>query len=97
MSGLADLSREALLAHALEQEARLAEQQGRLTEQQGRLTEQQAELTELTSAHEELKGRYDELAVKVARLEHLLSRNSGNSSMPPSQDDQPGNRRGRST
>jgi transposase len=30
------------------------------------------------------------LAAKLARLEHLLSRNSGNSSSPPSQDDGPG-------
>jgi hypothetical protein len=34
--------------------------------------------------------RIDELAAKVARLEHLLSRNSRNSSMPPSLDDKPG-------
>jgi transposase len=31
-----------------------------------------------------------ELARRVARLERLISRNSGNSSMPPSADDQPG-------
>ncbi|QSB13757.1 IS66 family transposase [Natronosporangium hydrolyticum] len=31
-----------------------------------------------------------ELAAKLARLEHLLSRNSGNSSVPPSRDDDPG-------
>lgn len=30
--------------------------------------------------------RITELADKVAKLEHLLSRNSGNSSMPPSSD-----------
>jgi len=83
VSGLADLSHEALLAHALEQE-------GRLAEQETRLTELRSAHEELMSAHEELMGRYDELAVKVARLEHLLSRNSGNSSMPPSTDDQPG-------
>lgn len=35
-------------------------------------------------------GRIEELVAKVARLEHLVSRNSGNSSMPPSTDDQPG-------
>jgi len=34
--------------------------------------------------------RITELADKVAKLEHLLSRNSGNSSMPPSLDDKPG-------
>ena len=32
----------------------------------------------------------EELAGKLARLEHLLSRNSGNSSSPPSKDDDPG-------
>lgn len=69
MSGLADLSHEALLEHALAQEARLVA---------------------VLAAHEELRGRYQRLEDKVAKLEHLLSRNSGNSSMPPSGDDQPG-------
>jgi hypothetical protein len=34
--------------------------------------------------------RISELTDRVAKLEHLLSRNSGNSSMPPSLDDKPG-------
>jgi len=34
--------------------------------------------------------RITELTGRVAKLEHLLSRNSGNSSMPPSLDDKPG-------
>jgi hypothetical protein len=38
----------------------------------------------------ELEEANKELAGKLARLEHLLSRNSGNSSMPPSRDDDPG-------
>ena len=76
MSGLADLSHEALLAHALAQEVRFAAVM--------------SAHEELVAAHEELKDRYDELVDKVAKLEHLLSRNSGNSSMPPSSDDQPG-------
>jgi transposase len=76
MSGLADLSHEALLEHALAQEARFAALM--------------SAHEELISAHEELKGRYEKLEDKVAKLEHLLSRNSGNSSMPPSSDDQPG-------
>jgi transposase len=38
----------------------------------------------------ELEEANKELAAKLARLEHLLSRNSGNSSMPPSRDDDPG-------
>jgi hypothetical protein len=32
----------------------------------------------------------EELTRRLARVEHLLSRNSGNSSMPPSRDDDPG-------
>ncbi|MGI8306417.1 IS66 family transposase [Saccharopolyspora hattusasensis] len=32
----------------------------------------------------------EELAAKLARLEHLLTRNSSNSSIPPSKDDDPG-------
>ena len=38
----------------------------------------------------DLKTRNAELAERVARLERLISRNSGNSSMPPSTDDLPG-------
>ena len=41
------------------------------------------QLAELMEANEALAG-------KLARLEHLLSRNSGNSSSPPSRDDDPG-------
>jgi len=38
----------------------------------------------------DLRARNAELEARVARLERLASRNSGNSSMPPSTDDQPG-------
>ena len=38
----------------------------------------------------ELKAGNGELEERVARLERLISRNSGNSSMPPSTDDLPG-------
>ena len=44
---------------------------------------QEVRIAELTAANEVLAGR-------VAKLEHLLSRNSGNSSSPPSKDDEPG-------
>jgi Transposase IS66 family. len=37
-----------------------------------------------------LRAMNEELATRLARVEHLLSRNSGNSSMPPSKDDDPG-------
>ncbi len=38
----------------------------------------------------ELRQANEALAAKLARVEHLLSRNSGNSSSPPSRDDDPG-------
>ena len=56
---------------------------------------QAGQIAQLVEANEALSG-------KLARLEHLLSRNSGNSSSPPSRDDDPGKpappqkRRGRS-
>ena len=37
-----------------------------------------------------LRAMNTELATRLARVEHLLSRNSGNSSMPPSRDGDPG-------
>ena len=37
-----------------------------------------------------LRAQLAEQAEQIARLERLISRNSGNSSMPPSSDDQPG-------
>jgi transposase len=78
-----DLSREELLARGHAQEARIAELTGELERVRG-------VNAELTAASEQLRTTCEELAAKVARLEHLLSRNSGNSSMPPSLDDKPG-------
>jgi hypothetical protein len=51
------------------------------------LREQNAELR---AENAELKAQLAEQAEKIARLERLISRNSANSSMPPSIDDQPG-------
>jgi transposase len=39
---------------------------------------------------EQLTRANQELTDRVARLERLVSRNSGNSGMPPSKDDDPG-------
>ncbi len=72
------MSRDELLVLAGEQAARLAGQDGQIAA----LVTQAAELMEAN----------EQLAAKLARLEHLLSRNSGNSSLPPSMDDQPGRR-----
>ena len=58
-----------------------------LQDANGRL---RAENEELRAENAELKAQLAGQAAKVARLERLISRNSGNSSMPPSADDQPG-------
>ena len=52
-------------------------------EQAERIAVQAERIAELVAANEVLGGR-------IARLEHLLSRNSSNSSSPPSKDDEPG-------
>jgi transposase len=49
-----------------------------------------AENAELKAENAELRAQNAELAERFARLERLISRNSGNSSMPPSTDDLPG-------
>jgi transposase len=58
-------------------------QTGQLAAQDRQVSETAGQLAELMEANEALAG-------KPARLEHLLSRNSGNSSNPPSPDDDPG-------
>jgi hypothetical protein len=51
-----------------------------------------ARVEELARANEELTRANAELTERVARLERLVSRNSKNSGMPPSKDDDPGRR-----
>jgi transposase len=58
-------------------------QAGQLAVQDRQINEMAGQLAQLMEANEALAG-------KLARLEHLLSRNSGNSSNPPSKDDDPG-------
>ena len=70
------MSRDELLVVVARQAVRLEAQDRQIAEMAGQL----AGLMEANEA----------LAAKLARLEHLLSRNSGNSSSPPSRDDDPG-------
>jgi len=71
-----EMSRDELLVVVARQAGRLEAQDRQIAEMAGQL----AHLMELSEA----------LADKLAGLEHLLSRNSGNSSSPPSRDDDPG-------
>jgi transposase len=67
--------------------AALRAENGRLREADGQL---RMLLEEKDAQIAELKTRNAVLEERVARLERLISRNSGNSSMPPSADDLPG-------
>lgn len=69
-------SRDELIALLARRDARIAVQDRQITA----LSTQVADLVEVN----------ERLVAQLARLEHLLSRNSGNSSMPPSKDDDPG-------
>ena len=70
------MSRVELVAVVAHQAERLAARDRQIAEMAGKL----GELMETNEA----------LIEKLARLEHLLSRNSGNSSSPPSRDGDPG-------
>ena len=61
----------------------VGEQAGRIASADGQITAMATRIADLVEANEELAGR-------LARVEHLLSGNSRNSSSPPSNDDDPG-------
>ena len=77
MPGPEEMSRDELLVVVDRQAGQLAEQAGQLAAQDRQIAGMAGQLAELMEANEAL-------AAKLARLEHLLSRNSGNSSSPPS-------------
>jgi uncharacterized coiled-coil protein SlyX len=80
---LEGLSREELVELARAQAGRIAERDLRIAERDERIAERDERIAAQDRRIEELTGR-------LARLERLLSRNSRNSSMAPSSDDQPG-------
>lgn len=70
------MSRDELITLVVDRDAGIAARDAQITVMAG-------QLSELIEANEVLAG-------KLARLEHLLSRNSKNSSSPPSKDDASG-------
>lgn len=90
-----EMSRDELVALARRQAGQITAQAERLAGQDRQITLMAGQVAELVEANEALAGR-------LATVEHLLSRNSGNSSNPPSRDGDPGkpappqkNRRGK--
>jgi uncharacterized coiled-coil protein SlyX/transposase len=63
---------------------------GLLAQREARIAAQDAQITTLSTQVAELLDANERMAAQLARVEHLLSRNSANSSMPPSKDDDPG-------
>src|SRR5436190_23962381 len=54
------------------------------------IARQDAQITMLAAQLADVSERLEQELEKLAKLEHLLSRNSDNSSMPPSKDNGPG-------
>src|ERR671918_613355 len=77
------MTREELIALVADRDSQLAQRDARIAAQDAQIATLSTQVAGLLEANEEL-------AARLARLEHLLTRNSGNSSMPPSKDDDPG-------
>jgi transposase len=77
------MSRDELVVLATDQAARIEEQAGVIARQGEQIAGMARQLAELDE-------RFEQAAAKLARLEHLLSRNSDNSSFPSSKDGGPG-------
>jgi transposase len=77
------MTRDELIAFVGVQAERIAGQDAQIVSMAGRIAE-------LMDANEALRVAGEAVAARLARLEHLLSRNSSNSSSPSSKDDDPG-------
>jgi len=84
------MSRDELITLVDEQVKQIAAQAERITAQDRQITAQDRQITAQARQIADLDEANGDLADRLARLEHLLSRNSRNSSSPPSRDDEPG-------
>ena len=79
VSELESMSRDALIELARRQAARIVEQDVVIARQEARITALATQLSDVMD-------RFEEVSAKLARVEHLLSRNSDNSNLPSSKD-----------
>lgn len=86
VSGLESMSREELIVHVRQQDAVIAERDAVIAEQAATIARQAVQITTLSRRLAEAMDRLEEVSAKLARLEHLLSRNSDNSDFPSSKD-----------
>jgi len=80
---LGEMSRAELIALVGAQAQRIAGQDSQISLMAG-------QIADLVERNESLVEQNAQLVARLARVEYLLSRNSGNSSSPPSKDDDPG-------
>ncbi|MGH3518013.1 MAG: IS66 family transposase [Haloechinothrix sp.] len=85
-----ELSRDELIALVRTQAGQLAAQADQILARDERIAAQDGQITALAAQVAGLMEANEALVARLARMEHLLSRNSGNSSSPPSRDDDPG-------
>jgi transposase len=84
------MTRDELIALVGVQAERIAGQEARIAGQDAQIVSMAGQIAELMDANEALTVANEAVAARLARLEHLLSRNSSNSSSPSSKDDDPG-------
>jgi hypothetical protein len=84
------MTRGELIAFVGVQAERIAGQGARIACQDAQIVSMAGQIAELMDANEALTVANEAVAARLARLEHLLSRNSSNSSSPSSKDDDPG-------
>jgi hypothetical protein len=89
-AGPEELSRDELIALVREQAGQLTAQADHVAARDERIAAQDGQITTWATQVAELMEANEALVARLAKLEHLLSRNSGNSSSPPSKDDDPG-------
>jgi uncharacterized coiled-coil protein SlyX len=85
-----EISREELIAVLAERDARIEALDVQIVRRDVRLAAQDGQIAALSRRLADLVEANEQLAAELAKLAHLLSGNSANSSLPPSKDDDPG-------
>src|SRR5262249_49213228 len=84
------MSRDELVALVGVQAEQITRQAAQITRQAEQIARQDAQIARMAGQVAELMDANASLSARLAKLQHLLSRNSSNSSSPPSKDDGPG-------
>jgi transposase len=80
------MSRDELVELTRRQAGRIIEQDAVIARQAETIARQDAQITALSTQLADVMDRFEEVSAKLAKVEHLLSRNSDNSHFPSSKD-----------